>query len=65
MNVPLLFERPVLNVLRHFSRGVAKVSQTAKDDPYSRFALKQKAETIHHVLGKLASASSYIMLTSK
>lgn len=61
MNVPLLFERPVLNVLRHFSRGVAKVSQTAKDDPYSRFALKQKAETIHHVLGfKMSKARSLL-----
>ncbi|KAI9552766.1 hypothetical protein GHT06_020646 [Daphnia sinensis] len=61
MNIPLLLERPVLNVLRHFSRGIAGVSQTVKDDPYSHFALKQKAETIHHVLGfKMSKAKNLL-----
>ena len=49
MNIPLKLELPVLNLMRFSSRTFARVS--VKDDPYSNFALKKKAETIHSILG--------------
>ena len=49
MNIPLQLELPVLNLLRFTSRTLTRIS--VKDDPYSNFALKKKAETIHSILG--------------
>jgi hypothetical protein len=57
MNIPVnmsrTFERSVLNIFRHSSTVIKRVLDNAtKDDHiHHQFALKQKAETIHHVLG--------------
>lgn len=59
MNVPLVLERQVLNLLKHSSRGV---TTNYKDDRYTHFALKQKAETIHHVLGTFPLFHPHVMI---
>jgi Icc-related predicted phosphoesterase len=56
MNIPVnifrTLERPVLNLIRQSSTAKKVLENPAKDDPTQHhFSLKQKAETIHHVLG--------------
>jgi hypothetical protein len=53
VNISRQLERPVLNLFRHCSTSVKKGLDNANKDDYIRqpFALKLKAETIHHVLG--------------
>lgn len=58
MNITLKMERPVSSFLWNSFRGFSRASATVvKDDPYTNFAIKQKAETIHQLLG-----SSYITI---
>ena len=53
VNISRQLERPALNLFRHCSTSVKKGLDNANKDDYIRqpFALKLKAETIHHVLG--------------
>lgn len=52
MNITLKIERPVSSFFWNSLRGVSRSPVTVvKDDPYTNFAIKQKAETIHQLLG--------------
>ncbi|XP_046454193.1 uncharacterized protein LOC124201971 isoform X2 [Daphnia pulex] len=66
MNIPVnifrTLERPVLNLIRQSSTAKKVLENPAKDDPTQHhFSLKQKAETIHHVLGwKISRAKHFL-----
>lgn len=51
MNVPLKLEHKIFTTVRQSLRACAVVSKSSKEDPYHNFALKQKAEAIHSLLG--------------